>query len=180
MGKRTRALLAAMFIFCFVFLAVASTDDDAPSRETGSNSATSSAAKKDEVFKIGETAVFKDLKVTATEVKTSKGTNQFAMPKEGNIFVGVKFQIENISDEVQNLSTWLLFTAYADDVKLETQIIVDDSFEGTLDGELAPGKKMIGYYTMEVAKSVKKIDLDFSSTWLSGSKATFRVDMPAS
>jgi len=166
-------------IACFTILAIASSSSDTPKKETeGSSDSSKQEASKNEVFALTETAVFSDLKITANEIKRSNGS-EFNKPSSGKTFVGVKFTIENISEEEKQISTLLLFDAYADDVKCDYSIGAALEFsDGTLDGSLSPGKKMVGYYALEVPVTTKKITLEVKSTWLSNSKAEFVLDMP--
>lgn len=126
-----------------------------------------------ETFSLNETAVFTDLKFTASEIKESDG-DSFFTPDAGNVFVGVKFTIENISSETQTVSSLLLFAAYCDDIKCDYSFSATCAFdEGTLDGELAPGKKLVGWYAVEVPKGWSTIELAVQSEWLSNTTATF-------
>ena len=75
-------------------------------------------APKKTTFALNETAVFENIKITANEMEQSEGEEFFA-PEEGNVFVGVKFTIENTSNEEQNISSMLLFDAYVDGVKCD-------------------------------------------------------------
>ncbi len=126
-----------------------------------------------ETFSLNETAVFTDLKFTASEIKESGGDN-FFVPEDGNVFVGIKFTIENISSETQTISSLLLFEAYCDDIKcaysLSAELVFDD---GTLDGELAPGKKLVGWYAVEVPEGWSTIELAVQAEWLSNTTAMF-------
>ena len=89
----------------------------------------------------------------------------------------MNFEIENISEETQNISSLLLFDAYADDVKCDYSISANVVFgDGTLDGELSPGKKLVGWYALEVPEGWQQIELEVKSSWLSGSKARFVFD----
>ncbi len=170
--KRVLALILVMMM-CLSF--VACTETDTPSKE-GSNESTSketSQVKNQEgTFGLNETAVFNDLKFTASALEESNGKNFFE-PEDGNVFVGVKFTIENISDEEQTVSSMLLFNGYVDDVKCKYSVSAAMAFEGTLDGSIAPGKKLIGYYSLEVPKDWKKLELDVQSSWLSSTSARF-------
>lgn len=132
-----------------------------------------SSKKAEEKYGLNETAVFSALKFTATEIKQSNGTNFFT-PEAENVFVGVKFTVENISDEEQAISTLLLFEGYADDVKCDYSFSAACAFdEGTLDGSVAPGKKLVGWYALEVPKDWSEIELDVQATWLSNNPAKF-------
>ena len=68
----------------------------------------------------------------------------------------------------------LLFEGYADDVKCDYSLSAACVFdEGTLDGELAPGKKLVGWYALEVPENWNTIELNVQSDWLSDSSAKF-------
>ena len=91
-----------------------------------------------------------------------------------NVFVGVKFTIENISDEEQSISSLLSFTAYIDDVKCDYSISAATVFnEGTLDGSIAPGKKLIGWYSVEIPSDWKNLEIDVKPDILSDNTAKF-------
>lgn len=144
---------------------------DTPTKEQGDSTPTS--AKKEDTFGINDTAAFEDLKFTATDIKETEGDGFFT-PESGNVFVGVKFTVENISDEEQTVSSLLLFEAYVDDVKCDYSFSAACAFdEGTLDGSVAPGKKLIGWYSLEVPENWKNIELEVQSNWLSNSSAKF-------
>ncbi len=145
---------------------------DIPTKEiTPSQEATQTPTEQ--VYNLNESAVFKDLKFTATEIKESYG-EEFFEPEQGNVYVGVKFDIENISDEEQTVSTLLLFEGYVDDVKTEYSIGAAMAFDdGTLDGSVAPGKKLVGWYALEVPENWSNIELHVQSAWLSNNVAKF-------
>ena len=127
-------------------------------------------------FAIGETAVFKDIKVTATEMKESEGTEYFK-PADGKIFVGVNFTIENISDQDQIISSILLFDAYADGVKCDFSSSARMTFsDGSLDATVSSGKKLVGWYAVEVPKNWGKLELEVKGSWLSTGKAVFVIN----
>lgn len=159
----TLLMLCLMFSSCEIM--------ESPIKETVSSQA--SSHKSEEIFGINETAVFSNLKITATEIKETS-SKDFFVPEDGNVFVGVKFTIENISDEEQAVSTLLLFEGYVDDVKCEYSLSASCAFdEGTLDGSIAPGKKLVGWYALEVPKNWENIELNVQPSWLSNSSAKF-------
>lgn len=166
--KKWLALVLAL-VLCFCMTACL---DDMPTKEDASPNGGEEAGEE-QVFGLNETAVFKTLKFTATEIKESKGEDYFK-PEAGKVFVGVNFTIENVSDEEQAVSTLLLFEGYADDVKCDYSLSAACVFdEGTLDGELAPGKKLVGWYALEVPENWNTIELNVQSDWLSDSSAKF-------
>lgn len=145
--------------------------ESSPSKETASTK--SKVEKTETTFGLNEVAVFKTLKFTALEIKESDGDTFFS-PEAGNTFVGVKFEVENVSDEEQSVSTLLLFEGYVDDVKSEYSISAACAFsDGTLDGTIAPGKKLKGWYALEVPTDWEEIELHVQSNWLSNTAAKF-------
>mgnify|MGYP000753956258 CR=1 FL=1 len=147
--------------------------DDTPTKEQGEQSAETSIESKEDTFGLNETAVFDKLKFTASELKESAGSDFFT-PEAGKVFVGIKFTIENVSNEEQSVSTLLLFDGYVDDIKCDYSLSAACVFdEGTLDGSIAPGKKLVGWYSLEVPSDWSNIELNVQSTWLSNSVARF-------
>ncbi len=129
--------------------------------------------KEEKTFALNETAVFETMKITAEEMKETVGEG-FLTAEEGNTFVGIKFTIENISDEDITVSSLLLFDAYVDDVKANLSFSASAAFaDGTLDGTIASGRKLVGWYAMEVSADWKSIELDVKSDWLSDMTARF-------
>ena len=166
--KKFLALLLAVAL-CFSMGGCLSSEG--PSKET--NTPTESPKKEELTFGLNETAVFDELKFTATQIKESNG-DSFFTPESGKVFVGVNFTVENISDEEQSVSTILLFEGYVDDVKCEYSFNAACAFsDGTLDGTIAPGKKLVGWYALEVPKDWSNIELNVQSNWLSDNAAKF-------
>lgn len=169
MKKLIACLLSVLFLFSLV-----ACGDRSPKKEQGESQTQSTSSQKDDsVFGLNDAAVFKNLKFTATELKESQGKN-FINPAEGKVYVGVKFTIENVSNEEQAVSSLMLFEAYADDVKADLSIMASTVFEeGTLDGTLAPGKKLVGWYAVEIPENWAKLELEVKGDWLSDKSATF-------
>ncbi len=168
-----KKLLAIIISAVLCFSLSACIFDDTPTKEHAEQSAETSNESKEDIFGLNETAVFDDLKFTASELKESSGTGFFT-PESGKVFVGIKFTIENTSKEEQSVSTLLLFDGYADDIKCDYSFNAACVFnEGTLDGSIAPGKKLIGWYSLEVPRDWLNIELNVQSDWLSNSTAKF-------
>lgn len=170
--KKLLALILVA-VMCMSFAACMETDepvkDDSPA-----NASTESVSEdaKEETYGLNETAVFKNLKFTATAIEESEGIDYFEA-ESGKIYVGVKFTVENISEEEQNVSSLLLFEGYVDDVKCDYSLGAAMAFEGSLDGAIAPGKKLVGYYALELPEDWKKLELDVQANWLSSKSARF-------
>ncbi|MGN1081175.1 MAG: DUF4352 domain-containing protein [Acutalibacteraceae bacterium] len=171
--KKFICLLLAVIMTAFF---AACTGNSSPQKETAQDRSSESVISQEQgedVFNLNDTAVFQDLKFTATEITESNGT-EFFTPDDGNVFVGVKFTIENISEQEQNVSSILLFDGYADDIKCDYSFNAACAFdEGTLDGDIAPGKKLVGWYALEVPANWSNIELTIKSDWLSNTSAKF-------
>lgn len=130
---------------------------------------------QDTTFGLNETAVFDNLKITATDLKESNGVEYFEA-SEGNVYVGVKFEIENISDEDQSISSIMMFSSYVDDTASDYSISALMAFDengNTLDGTLAPGKKMSGYYAVETSKDWETLEIVVKPDMIDDTKASF-------
>ncbi len=170
-----KKFLCLFLCLCLLCGFTACTVEDTPTKETNQNQETPTKAteKQEETFKLNETATFKNLKVTANKLEESNGVDFFT-PEAGNVFVGVKFTIENTSAETQSISSLLSFSAYVDDVKCDYSFNAACAFDkGTLDGDVAPGKKLIGWYAVEVPSDWQSLQIDFQSDLFSTTPAQF-------
>ncbi len=174
-----KKIICCILLIIMIFSIAACDFGDSIGKELGNITGNGSGASqgnntpKEESFGLMETAVFKTLKFTATEIKESYGTTFFE-PSSGKVFVGIKFTIQNISDEDQVISSLLLFEAYADDVKCSESFTAAAAFGSEmLDGTIAPGKKMVGWYALEVPENWTSIELHVQSNILSGNSAKF-------
>ena len=68
----------------------------------------------------------------------------YMYPNEGNIFVASEFEIVNNSDADIAISSMLCFTAYCDDYAVDQSYTGATLYsdKGTLDGTVAPGKRL--------------------------------------
>lgn len=179
--KKLPVYIFVMAIALIVFLAGCGGSKNESSSDTGSIESTESTQStvsepQKTTFAMGETAVFNKLKITADEIKESNG-KQYFEPAEGKIFVGVKFTIENIAEEDINISSVLLFNGYVDDVSVgEYSVSAGMAFDESLDGTIAKGKKLVGWYSAEVPKDWKQLQIDFKPDMLSESRASFIIN----
>ena len=167
--------LLVLFLALAVCLSLVACTSDAPVKEVGGEKTETKPTeeKKELVFGLNETAAFSNLKFTATELKESDGEDFFT-PGEGNVFVGIHFTIENVSNKEQSVSSLMMFEAYLNDVKCDYSVSAACVFdEGTLDGSIAPGKKLVGWYSLEVPANWTTIELQVQNDILSDNPAKF-------
>ena len=166
--------MAGILIAAVVFSMAGCIPTMLPKTNTSSSHSSESSKDSSKTFGLNEAATLRHLQFQALQIKESYG-GDFTTPHDGKVFVGVQFEILNTSEQEQSVSTLLLFDAYVDDVKCEYSFSANmvSEFDGTLDGSLAPGKKMIGWYAVEVPENWKTLELDVKSGWLSSGTARF-------
>lgn len=157
-----------VIVVIIVIGVIASQGDDTPklSEDQGAKEAVSTTENKPEektpeFFKLGETVETRKIKATITELKKSEG-DEFNKPEEGNEFVLLKMTIENISEDQElTISSMLSFSAYVDDEALDESFSAILEGDKTMDGTIAPGKKLSGTLAYEVPKDWKEIEIHF-------------------
>lgn len=127
-------------------------------------------------FKINETFENKYEKITMIEVSNYTGYSEYLKPKEGNKIIAVKFEVENINDENDELYVSSLnFNAYADGVAQDQYIYASDEYDD-LSATIGKGKKAIGYVLYEVPTSASKITIEYNADfWVDGNTIEFIV-----
>ena len=157
-------------------------------KKADSNDSTKAEAKKDSapnnaeektVFNVGETAEYKDIRVTLKKVITSEGDDMFVKPDNGKKFVLCVFKIQNNSNKDLTISSMVSFEAYLDDSSINCDYLGTQTDEGkkynSLDGDIASGKKMEGVISYEVPKKWKKLEINVTPNVWSSKKITFAI-----
>lgn len=125
-------------------------------------------------FNINETFENSYLKITMTEVNLDfKDYNEYLGPKDGYKVVMAKFEVENIGDSDQYVSTYD-FNGYVDNVAMEQFIYANDNYEW-LSSTISKGKKAIGYVFVEVPQDTQSVTLEYTASWLDNNKVEFIV-----
>ncbi len=146
--------------------------ESAKSEKENTASDSADTEEKELVFKKGETASQNDVEVTMTKVTESKGSD-FVKPEKGKIFVLAEFLIENKSGEEINISSVMSSKSYIDGYSVDTSLSAEMDHE-TLDGSIAPGKKLKGVLGYEADKKYKELEIHLQlDVWDSGNKIKF-------
>jgi hypothetical protein len=129
------------------------------------------------VFKVGETAELKGVKATVTGIEKPEG-DEFNKPEEGKEFVIVNMTIENASNEEINVSSMLGFHAYVDDTAVNEDLWAQTVKEGsnTMDGTVAPGKKLNGSLGYQLPKGWKVLEIEFQPDAFSDDKIVWQLE----
>ena len=128
-------------------------------------------------FKVNESFENKYEKITMTEVNTNfTDYSEYSKPADGNKYIMVKFEVENINNENDELYVSTLnFNAFADGVAVDNSYVGNDKFKD-LSATVGKGKKAVGYIFYEVPTDAKKIVIDYNADfWSDGTSIEFIV-----
>ena len=116
----------------------------------GNNNGTEESGDIEETISVGDTMNFDGLEITLNEAFTSSG-NEFEEP-ENDHFVLLDMTIENTTEEEAHVST-LMQMSLQDDESYTHDVAIFTDAEGSLDGELGPGRDMRGQVAFDVNES---------------------------
>lgn len=177
-------VLNSLAILMMIFMLVFSSSDEKDTVENVPNSTTknieqeqiekeSEQSNQAEIFRMGETAEYRDVQVTMTNVQESFGS-QYNAPNDGNVFVLVEFEIANNSDKELAISSLISFSAYQDSYSTNLSLSALMEKEGEqLDGSIAPGKKMKGCIGYEIPDTCKELEIHVQPSLWSGKDMVF-------
>ena len=106
-GKKQGSALKWIIIAVVALIIIGAAGGDDEPKKVENNNPTASVStevaavetvNEAEVFTVGDTVEYKDVKVTLNSIKENTGS-QFNKPTEGNVFLLVDFPIENNSNE---------------------------------------------------------------------------------
>lgn len=124
-------------------------------------------------FGVGDSVESQGVQITFLGVTESTG-NDLWEPADGNVFVFPEFEFVNNSNEEYAISSIASFYAYQDDYSINLSIeAVAANGSHTLDGSLAPGKKMKGALGYEVPADYKNLEIDVMLDLFSYDKVVF-------
>lgn len=133
----------------------------------GPESTESTPAPQTDVFNIGDTIKSGDIYFTINSAREVPGS-EFMSPDEGNIWYAVDITIENKGQESFNSSSLLMFSLI-DSEAYNHNITIGPNLNGSVDGEIAPGRKLRGEVAFEIPKESKGLELEIDpSVWGTG------------
>lgn len=129
------------------------------------------------VFTVGDTVELNGVKTTLLSAEEYPG-KQYMMPTDGNVFLVCQFEIENDSSAEINVSSMVSFNAYCDDYSVSLSItgeMLEDSWK-SLDGTVAPGKKINGVIAYEIPQDWQKMEIAYTPSFWSGHDVQFEIN----
>ena len=129
------------------------------------------------VFTVGDTVELNGVKTTLLSAEEYPG-KQYMMPTDGNVFLVCQFEIENDSSAEINVSSMVSFNAYCDDYSVSLSVtgeMLEDSWK-SLDGTVAPGKKINGAIAYEIPQDWQKMEISYTPSFWSGHDVQFEIN----
>lgn len=111
------------------------------------------------IDELGDTKITDDgLSVTLLDYSESRG-DSFMPPDDGNIYLVMDLLIENNSSKNVSISSLACFNGYCDSYTVDHSFGAAMAEKNSLDGTIAPGKKMKGQIAFEVPKNWQEFEL---------------------
>ncbi len=188
MKKILTALLLILVLVAFSVFALGSgSSDEGPEiveneevSDVEKDKETDEETQKDEsdnVCRVGQTAKAKSYNLSVDEVNILESDNMFSQPDEGNVYVEVVMTMENTSDSELNVSSLLYFESYVDGyVVSEDYLARAVTSNGTMDGAIAPGKKLKGSLCYQVPADWSEIEIQIDLGFSSNNEVTVLIE----
>lgn len=131
-------------------------------------------APKTTVYNIKDIIKAGSAQFTVNSTREYEGTG-FLKPEEGNIYYVVDITIDNISSESIAISSLLMFKLIDSDSYSYDVTVVPD-LKGSLDGEIAPGRKLRGDIAFEIPKETNGLELEIDPSIYGTGKVIVKLD----
>lgn len=128
-------------------------------------------SKAPEVYAVGDTVKYNHLQITLHGVTESQGSEFFSPSNDKYLLVDLT--IENTGDEPEAVSTLLQMELMDADSYTYSIALYPDT-KGSLDGEIAPGRKMRGEVAFDVPES-EYYEFIFSDPFVTG-QAIWKIE----
>ncbi len=126
---------------------------------------------------VGETVEAKSYRLTVEALNHVDSDNMFSVPDEGKEFIEVAVLIENTSDSEMHVSSLLDFDAYVDDFSINGDLSASVAAESeSLDGTIAPGKKLKGSLCYQVPEDWKTLEIKANLGYSSRNQVTMLIE----
>ncbi len=127
-------------------------------------------------YELYDTVSLDNLSFTPVEIaQVPPSSDAILSPKDGNVFLIVKFDVKNTSEEKAIISTLGMFTAYIDGEQVDLSIKAYTALNNVvqLDGSIAPNETKTGHFIVEAPEKWQEFKLVIKSSVLSDNRALF-------
>lgn len=129
------------------------------------------AQSSEEAFHVGDIIETEDLRISYISADEYKSDNMFIQPSDGNKYVYIQLEVENLSDSDQMIS-YMSFECYADGVACDAFYGMEDALSATL----SAGRKAKGTIAYEVPAEAQIIEFEFEDNIWTDSKIIFKYE----
>jgi len=142
--------------------------DEEPQDESGGD-----GMEEETGLKIGDRVKMGDLEFEARSARWEEGEDMMG-PDDGERWLVIDVEIENIGDESTSISSMLMFSMYDDQNYSVDQSWMADT-RGSLDGELGAGRTMAGEIAFEVPEDSEAFEFIFEPTVFGFGQAIYEI-----
>lgn len=126
------------------------------------------ATVSESAFHVGDVIETKNTRITYLKAAEYKSDNQFLQPADGNKYIYIELEVENISSSDQSVS-YFSFECYADGSNCSGYYGMDDALSATL----SAGRKAKGTVAFEVPMDASVIEIEYEDNVWTSSKIVF-------
>ncbi len=127
-------------------------------------------------YALYDTVSLDNLSFTPVEVAQVPPSSEAVLsPKDGNVFLIVKLDVKNNSEEDAIISSLGMFVAYVDGEQVDLSIKAYTALNNVvqLDGSIAPNETKTGHFIIEAPEEWQELKLIIKSSVLSDNRAQF-------
>ena len=128
--------------------------------------------KVDNEFAVGDVVETSDLKISFLSASPYTSDNEFLQPKDGYMYYRVEFEIENIGNSDEFVSS-VDFECYADGYLMDENYITADDYLST--ATISAGKKIKGAIYYEVPSNSQELKLEYEVNYFTEDKIIFNI-----
>lgn len=170
MKKGLGLLLVACLVLTLAGCGVTNTPEKVPSTNGSGEDET---AQKQETFSIGDKVKMGDFYITVKKAYFYEGS-KWNKPGDGVKWLVLDIELENHTNDPQNVSSLLMFDLYDSD-NYSCDIAINTDEKGSINGELGPGRKMAGEITFKVPNDKSSFELIFEPEPFAKGQAVFEI-----
>lgn len=185
-----KAFVAIIVVIILIFVGITSNSEKEPGykkiensgggttpepnekEDSGKKTPTNELAKEvDSTFHVGDVLETKKVKLSYISCGDYTDDNMFVNPDDGNKFVYLEFEFENIGSADVSVGSWD-FDCYADGYEASRVYATADNAMITIT-TLSSGRKTKGIVVFEVPQDAEKIEVEYETSYWTQNKAIF-------
>ena len=166
---KTNTILLVLLIILFSIISLGCVENTTPELVENPSTTTPTAQS----FNIGDTVDMGNFRITVNGIGWDAG-DEFFKPEIGEDWILIDATIENIDNEVQIVSSLLMFSLI-DNEHFSRDMEIFANTAGSLDGELSIGRKMRGEVAFVVKESQTEWEFIFNPNIVGFGQAIYTI-----